>query len=120
MKLRSFLFWPHLVAGLLAGALILVMSVTGVLLTYERQLVGWSNSDLQSQPPSERASRLDIAEVVASFQREQPNLTPASVAIGADADDPVIVTAGLRTFYLDAYSGRMLGEGRQGMRQFMS
>jgi len=32
----------------------------------------------------------------------------------------VAVSAGLRTFYVDAYTGRVLGEGRQGMRQFMS
>jgi uncharacterized iron-regulated membrane protein len=32
----------------------------------------------------------------------------------------VIVSAGQRTYYLDAYSGRVLGEGRQGMRRFMA
>jgi len=42
------------------------------------------------------------------------------VAVGADPGDPVIVSAGQRSFYLDAYTGRLLGESRQGMRQFMS
>jgi uncharacterized iron-regulated membrane protein len=119
MKLRPLLFWPHLVAGVLAGALILVMSVTGVLLTYERQMIEWSNSDLRSQA-APGATRLPIEQVVASFQQAQPALAPASVAVGSEADDAVIVSAGQRTFYLDAYSGRLLGEGRQGMRQFMS
>jgi len=120
MKLRTVLFWPHLVTGVLAGALILLMSATGVLLTYERQLVAWSNSDLRSRRPSPRAARLPIERVVASFQQAQPNVAPGSVAVGADPADAVIVSAGQRTFYLDAYSGRLLGEGRQGMRQFMS
>src|ERR1044071_6471217 len=120
MKLRTLLFWPHLLAGVLAGALILLMSATGVLLTYERQLVEWSNSDLQSSPPAPGAARLPVEQVVASFQQAQPNVAPASVVVGAEATDAVIVSGGQRSFYLDAYSGRVLGEGRQGMRQFMS
>jgi len=119
MKLRTLLFWPHLVAGALAGALILLMSATGVLLTYERQLVEWSNSGMRSTVP-DGGTRLPVAQVVASFQLAQPDLAPSSVAVGADPGDPVIVSAGQRSFYLDAYTGRLLGESRQGMRQFMS
>ena len=119
MKLRTLLFWPHLVAGALAGALILLMSATGVLLTYERQLVEWSNSGMRSSVP-DGGTRLPVAQVVASFQLAQPDLAPSSVAVGADPGDPVIVSAGQRSFYLDAYTGRLLGESRQGMRQFMS
>lgn len=119
MTLRTLLFWPHLVAGVLAGALILVMSVTGVLLTYERQMIEWSNADLRSQA-APGATRLPIERVMAAFQQAQPEVTPTSVAVGSEAEDAVIVTAGQRSFYLDAYSGRLLGEGRQGMRQFMS
>ena len=95
------------------------MSVTGVLLTYERQMIEWSNSDLKSQPQP-GAARLPIEQVVASFQQVQPGMTPTNVAVGSEPDAAVIVSAGQRTFYLDAYSGRLLGEGRQGMRQFMS
>jgi uncharacterized iron-regulated membrane protein len=120
MKLRTLLFWPHLVAGVLAGALILLMSVTGVLLTYERQLVEWSNSDLRSNVSPSSSARLPLEQVVASFQRAHPDLTPSSVVVGSEVDDAVIVSAGARAFYLDAYTGRPLGEGRQRMRQFMS
>ncbi|HEV8396467.1 MAG TPA: PepSY-associated TM helix domain-containing protein [Vicinamibacterales bacterium] len=119
MKLRTLLFWPHLVAGALAGALILLMSATGVLLTYERQLIEWSNSGLRSSVP-DSVTRLPVEQVVASFQLAEPDLAPSSVAVGADPGDPVIVSAGQRSFYLDAYTGRLLGESRQGMRQFMS
>ena len=40
---RKVLFWLHLSAGVLAGLIILMMSVTGVLLTYERQLQVWED-----------------------------------------------------------------------------
>ena len=33
MDIRKILFWLHLVAGCVAGAIVMVMSLTGVLLT---------------------------------------------------------------------------------------
>jgi hypothetical protein len=39
MKLRTLIFWPHLIVGVSAGMAILLMCVTGALLTYERQLI---------------------------------------------------------------------------------
>src|SRR5688500_3057044 len=119
MKLRTLLFWPHLIAGVVAGAVILVMSVTGVLLTYERQLIAWSNGDYRSQPPPADARRMPVEQVLGAFA-ESGFGEATNVAVGSEATDPVIVSAGQRTFYLDAYSGRFLGEGRQGMREFMS
>ena len=119
MKLRTLLFWPHLIAGVAAGAVILIMSVTGVVLTYERQLIAWSNSDYRSVPPAAGAPRMPVEDLLAAYAQAGGGPV-ANVAVGAEASDPVIVTAGQRTVYLDAYSGRVLGEGRQGMREFMS
>ena len=120
MKLRTLLFWPHLIAGVVAGAVILVMSVTGVILTYERQLNEWSNSDYRSVPPSEGAPRMPVEDVLASFAQAERG-EAASVAVGSEATDPVIVSVtGRPAVYLDAYSGRVLGEARTGMREFMS
>ena len=36
---RNILFWLHLIAGIAAGVFILLMSITGVALTYERQML---------------------------------------------------------------------------------
>ena len=41
--LRKVIFWCHLTAGAFAGVVILIMSVTGVLLTYERQIQRWAD-----------------------------------------------------------------------------
>ena len=120
MTLRSFLFWPHLCAGVLAGAIVLVMSVTGVLLTYERQMIAWSDRHLRSQPPTADAVRLPLDALLARVRAVQPELTPSTITIGSAADAPVLVAAGQRTFYVDAYTGRLLGEGSQGVRRFMS
>ena len=39
MKLRTVLFWTHLTAGLVAGIVILIMSVTGTLLTFQQSVL---------------------------------------------------------------------------------
>jgi len=39
MKLRKVLFWAHLSAGVVAGLFLLIMSISGLLLTYENKMV---------------------------------------------------------------------------------
>jgi uncharacterized iron-regulated membrane protein len=120
MKLRTLLFWPHLIAGVLAGAVILLMSFTGVVLMYERQIVAWADGGFRSTPPPADAPRLPLDEVVRRLSREIPELTPAGVTISADREAPVSISAPPRTLYADAYTGRLLGEGNQGVRRFMT
>src|SRR5690348_12406972 len=107
MRLRTLLFWTHLTAGVLAGAVILIMCVTGVLLTSERQLYTWYDRGFQSEP-APGATRMPIAELLARIQTETPEVTPASITIAASATAPVTIAAGPRTIYADAYSGRLL------------
>ena len=51
MTIRSLIFWLHLTAGVVAGTVVLVMSVTGVLLTYEKQMVAWAERSPLAAPP---------------------------------------------------------------------
>ena len=83
MKLRTLLFWPHLIAGVVAGAVILVMSVTGVVLTYERQLIAWSNSDYRSVPPSAGAPRMPVEDMRASLAADESHCRRAVHALFA-------------------------------------
>jgi uncharacterized iron-regulated membrane protein len=120
MKLRTILFWPHLIAGVLAGAVILLMSITGVVLMYERQIVAWADSGFRSIPPTANSPRLALAEIVQRVGTDVPDLTPVAVTIAADRGAPVSISAPPRTLYADAYSGRLLGEGDQSVRRFMT
>src|SRR5688572_883650 len=120
MKLRTFIFWPHLLAGVLAGAVILVMSVTGVILTYERQLIAWSNSHLRSNPPADGAARMPVESLLQSAKQQSPGLQVTGITIGSAADAAAVVATRNGDLYLDIYSGGVLGAGSTGMRQFMS
>lgn len=119
MKLRTLIFWPHLIAGITAGVVIFIMSVTGVVLTYERQLIAWSDSQYRSVPEP-GATRLTVEALLQQIRADHPDLAATAVTVSSAADAPVTVTAPQRTLYFDAYTGRLLGEGSQGVRRFMS
>lgn len=48
-KLRRVIFWCHLPVGVIAGVVILIMCVTGVLLIYEKQITAraWTRAEQQ-------------------------------------------------------------------------
>ena len=120
MKLRTFIFWPHLIAGVCAGVVILLMCVTGVLLTYERQLVAWADSGFRSKP-AVGAVPLPMTVLLARLHDSQPDLTPTTITVRADGGAAVAVTGGQRTVYVDRYSGAMVGEAsRGGVRKFLA
>jgi uncharacterized iron-regulated membrane protein len=120
MTLRTFIFWPHLAAGVIAGIVVLLMSVTGVILTYERQVIAWSDSRFQSSPPTDDADRLPVESVLAAFGREYPGVELTSVTVASQPEAAVSIAAGRRTLYFDAYSAAFLGEDTGRVRRFMS
>ena len=120
MKLRTLVFWPHLVAGVSAGVVILLMCVTGALLTYERQLIAWSDSHLRSAPPGSGAARLPVETVLARVQAAHPDLEVNAVTMRSAPDAPVVLAVPRRTLYVDAYTGAVLGEGTETVRRLMS
>jgi uncharacterized iron-regulated membrane protein len=118
---RSLLFWLHLTAGVLAGVVVLVMSATGVALTYEKQILEWADSDLRSAPRSEHTKRLTPSELVEAAARYRPEIEATGVILRSSADAPASVSAGREQLYLDAYSGRVLGAPNPGgVRWFMT
>jgi uncharacterized iron-regulated membrane protein len=120
MTIRRLIFWPHLIAGVLAGTVIVIMSVTGVLLTYERQLIAWSDSHLRSTPPAAGAPRLPVETLLERVAREHPGIAPTAVTMGSAPEATVVLAVPQRTLHLDAYTGQLLGEGSQGVRRVMS
>ncbi|CAA9308199.1 MAG: hypothetical protein AVDCRST_MAG11-1305, partial [uncultured Gemmatimonadaceae bacterium] len=63
-RLRLAVFWCHLAAGVFVGLVVLAMSATGVLLTYQRQLTAWADARaLDAPPPGAGAAPLPLAGV---------------------------------------------------------
>jgi len=119
MTIRSLIFWLHLTAGVVAGAVILVMSVTGVLLTYEKQMVAWAERSPLGAPPDPGTPRLSIDALVAKVREARPAAMPVTLTFRADRDEPVTVSLGRDGQVLvNAYSGAVIGDGAVGLRAF--
>ena len=117
--LRQWLFWCHLVAGVAAGVVILIMCVTGVLLTYEKAITLWVDTrDLAITAPVDASTRLSIEALMARVSAAEPSLTPTTLAVRARATMPVALAAGPRMLYVDPYSGAIVGEGSTKVRAF--
>jgi uncharacterized iron-regulated membrane protein len=121
MTVRSIVFWCHLTAGVCAGLVILLMSSTGVLLMYERQILAWADSGHRSTAATPAAERLPLETALAQLRASDAKLQPSAVIVRKEPTAPVTVSAGPRAVFVDAYSGAVLGESsRTGVRALMS
>lgn len=121
---RTLLFWTHLIAGVSAAVVILIMSVTGVALTYQRQMQYWADTRDFRAAPDAGVSRLPLDELVARAEASLASVEPAritTVTYRADPALPVALAVGNKTFYANPYTGEIYGEGTgQRMRAFFS
>ena len=102
--LRRCLFWCHLSCGVSVGLVVLMMSVTGVILTYERQLLARADQ-AYFYYPDPGSQRLAIAALIEQAEKI-PNFTPDSITLFANAAAPVELRAGRRdSRYLNPYTG---------------
>ncbi len=120
-RLRPILFWTHLIAGVAAGAVVLIMSVTGVLLTYQKQMTLWADlRGVQAGPPVAGAARLS-ADSLLSVVAAREQKAPTTVVWRNGADMPVEVQFGREgRQYLSAYTAEVVGTGNPAMRRFFS
>jgi len=117
-RLRKAIFWLHLVTGIAAGAVILVMAATGTLLTYERQMTEWADRGYRAAPPAPNAARLPAQALIRGALAAGPG-APTSLTIQSDPAAPAAVGFGReRTLYVNPYTGQALGEGSARVRAF--
>lgn len=118
MKLRTLFFWLHLACGVLAGVVILVMSVTGVLLTYQRQIQAWADTRGYHVQPS--GQRLTIEQLLTKVADARPDLSPTTIVVRSDPAAPVSLAVGTgRQLFVNPYTGEIFGEGNgQQVRAF--
>lgn len=125
---RKVLFWTHLTVGVIGGLVILIMSATGVLLMYEKQITAWADTrNYQVTPPVAGAARLPVEELLAKVRESQAGASITSVTVRAGASEPAAVAltaapgggpGAARTIFVNPYTGDVLGEGAKGVREF--
>ena len=74
---RKILFWMHLVSALCAGIVIFIMSVTGALLAFERQVIEFSERDVRYVTAPAGAQKLPPQQIVDALKIARPDAKPA-------------------------------------------
>ncbi len=110
MNIRSIIFWSHLVVGLGAGIFILIMSATGVLLTYERQILEWSerNHSVELAPDQ---SLVSVEKILEEFQARHPDEHHFDIRYVNRPGAAIPVWAGLNAYLIHPYSGEIIRQG---------
>jgi uncharacterized iron-regulated membrane protein len=118
--IRTALFWLHLASGVIAGIVVFIMSLTGIFLAYEHQLLGWAASSHEIVAPAPGATRLPIDQVLATVNADPAQYRVTSMTIPRDSMAPIALGLESRqSIYADPYTGRVIGADGA-MRAFMT
>ncbi len=85
---KSIVFWVHLTLGVGAGLVILILSLSGMLLGYERQMIAWIDGG-PTVVPTPGAARLSLDALLERAAIDRADV--ASLALRSDPSVPVIV-----------------------------
>ena len=117
---RKLIFWSHLVAGMLASLILALITVTGVIMTYERQIVRW----VEHSSLSETAAGSDLMtadDMIGAARGHWPNADRLQIVIPQTEVAPIRVTSGRRLLgFLDPTSGQKLEDKAASARAFFS
>lgn len=118
MTFRRMIFWSHLVVGLCVGVVVFSLSVTGTLLTYERQIIAWAEDNAVSAPAGHpRLSADDLAQ-----KALEAGAKPGTALTISNGDDTAVRVSLSRrqTLLLDPYSGDLMTDAGAGTKAFFS
>jgi len=125
MKLRRILFWCHLITGVVAGSIIFVMCVTGILLAYQPQILRFLDRKARLVDPPARAARLSPAALFAKAQQARPGAHLLSLTLQSDPSEAAAFQlegpggpGSSPVLYVNPYTGAIQGEGSLAARAF--
>jgi uncharacterized iron-regulated membrane protein len=117
MKWRPFFFWFHLSLGLTAGLVIIFLAFTGFLLSFEPQMISFSERALKTVPVS--GPRLSLDALAAKVREAAPDQEITGLTFFRDADSSLSFSLGHNgILYVNPYTGGILGAGAGGLRAF--
>lgn len=120
MSFRKIVFWLHLVAGVVAGLVIALMSVTGVLLAFQPQILDAKRQPLRELAIPEGAQRMPIEELVARAEAER-KAKATGVSVFPEQTSAVAVRFGRSDLqYVHPTSGELLEDPGAGAARFFT
>jgi uncharacterized iron-regulated membrane protein len=117
--IRKIIFWSHLGIGVSLGLLILMLSVTGILLTFDNQIR--TNAFANHYSVTAKSEKIPLSEVIQLSDLNLNNKYPRSVMIYSGDNDALRFSYGHGSFlFLDPYTGEVLGNHRLPIVNFMN
>lgn len=113
---KKLIFWLHLSCGIAMGMVVFIMSFTGVVLTYEKQIASWADG-FEVRPPAPGAQKLSPATILQRANAETGKL-PTAIRVHSDPEEPTRVSFGRESYMVDPYSGDRFGDGAVELRGF--
>ena len=117
-RMRSFLRQIHLVLGLSAGLVLMIMGATGALMSFEEEIMAAASRDRLMVAP--QGEKLAPDALIARLRGARPGATIVSLEIANAPDRATKVRlreakgedGGRADLYVDPYDGRILGPAR--------
>ncbi|HSI82435.1 MAG TPA: PepSY-associated TM helix domain-containing protein [Candidatus Methylacidiphilales bacterium] len=114
-KIRTVLFWLHLVLGVLGGIFIFCMSVSGTLIAFEKQIIAWMESGQRYVTVPAGGVQLEPEVLIAKVQEAKPNLPISGLTMFSDPALAARFNTGGRgsqgQLYVNPYTAEITGEG---------
>ena len=118
--LRKLVFWTHLVVGVVAGVVILVLCITGAAIAFEKEAIAIGEADLRWVEPIPGTKPLAVDEMLTRAELDRPGKKPSSLAVSSDPGQVVVLSYGRsESAYMNPYTGAMVDQGAAGTRSLM-
>jgi uncharacterized iron-regulated membrane protein len=107
--IRKTFFWLHLSLGVAVGGFIFIMAATGVLLSFERQIIDYADRNIRTVSDSTDAQPRSTNDLLAAVRRAGLG-SPAAILLRNQPQAATQFSIGRnKTIYVDPYSGAILG-----------
>lgn len=117
---RRVLFWLHLFAGCVAGVVILVMSITGAILAFERQIKAHMDAPAVLQGKADTSQQLPLDSVLAILNGNGQGI-PTELVLREQAGAPIEARYGRSsTLFLNPWTAEIIGQPSVGTEHFFS
>ncbi len=116
---RKIIFWLHLTAGVAAGMVIFIMSVTGASLAFEKNLMEFAEREMRFVVPNQSVGKLSVQEILGKVREAKPEAKIFG-NLSAKRTEPAWLVALGRDgqVFVNPYIGEIAGEGAKGVRGF--
>jgi uncharacterized iron-regulated membrane protein len=106
MTVRRTIFWLHLGSGLVAGILVAIMSVTGIAIAFEAEILRSLDRDVRTISVPANALPLTLDQIDTKVAAQRPDFKTTNIVIPRELDQAYEYRAGRAgSIYVNQYTG---------------